>query len=91
MTGNCQVRFLEDGVGSNPTLLFDVRRERYTMDCGSIRHSIHSERPYSDVHFWQRICAKLRGQRGVKTEPDSSKSLGKWTYGEPKGEDPQGS
>jgi RNA-directed DNA polymerase len=68
-----------------------VRRERYTMDCGSIRHSIHSERPYSDVHFWQRICAKLRGQRGVKTEPDSSKSLGKWTYGEPKGEDPQGS
>ena len=23
MTGNCQVRFLEDGVGSNPTLLFD--------------------------------------------------------------------
>ena len=43
-----------------------VRRERYTMDCGSIRHSIHSERPYSDVHFWQRICAKLRGQRGVK-------------------------
>ena len=24
MTGNCQVRFLEDGVGSNPTLLFDI-------------------------------------------------------------------
>ena len=24
MTGNCQVRFLEDGVGSNPTLLFDL-------------------------------------------------------------------
>jgi hypothetical protein len=65
--------------------------QSYTMDCGSIRHSIHSERPYSDVHFWQRICAKLRGQRGVKTEPDSSKPLGKWTYGEPKGEDSQGS
>ena len=43
-----------------------VRRESYTMDCGTIRHSIHSECPYSDVHFWQRICAKLRGQRGVK-------------------------
>ena len=60
------------------------------MDCGTTRYSIHSECPYSDVHFWQRICAKLRGQRGVKTEPDSSKSLGKWTYGEPKGEDSQG-
>jgi len=35
-------------------------------DCGTIRHSIHSERPYPDVHLWQRICAKLRGQRGVK-------------------------
>ena len=31
-------------------------------DCGTIRHSIHSERPYPDVHLWQRICAKLRGQ-----------------------------
>jgi hypothetical protein len=40
------------------------------------------------VHLWQRICAKLRGQRGVKSEPDSFKPLGKWTYGEPKGEDP---
>ena len=36
------------------------------MDCGTTRHSIHSECPYSNVHFWQRICAKLRGQRGVK-------------------------
>jgi len=42
------------------------------------------------VHFWQRICAKLRGQRGVEFEPDSSKPLGKRTYGEPKGEDLQG-
>jgi hypothetical protein len=62
--------------------------QSYTMDCGTIRHSIHSERPYSDVHLWQRICAKLRGQRGVKSEPDSFRPLGKWTYGEPKGEDP---
>ena len=29
-----------------------VRRESYTMDCGTIRPSIHSERPYSDVHLW---------------------------------------
>ena len=43
-----------------------VRRESYTMDCGTTRHSIHSECPYSDVHLWQQICAKLRGQRGVK-------------------------
>ena len=68
-----------------------VRRESYTLDCGTARHSIHSERLYSDVHLWQRICAKLRGQRGVKFEPDSSKPPGKRTYGEPKGEDPQGS
>ena len=38
----------------------------YTKDCGTTRPSIHSECPYSNVHFWQRICAKLRGQRGVK-------------------------
>src|SRR5665647_1366195 len=38
----------------------------YAVDCGITRHSIHSECPYSNVHFWQRICAKLRGQRGVK-------------------------
>jgi len=38
----------------------------YTMDCGTTRSSIHSECPYSNVHFWQRICAKLRWQRGVK-------------------------
>ena len=31
-----------------------------------IRHSIHSECLYSDVHLWQRICAKLRGQRGTR-------------------------
>jgi hypothetical protein len=43
-----------------------VRRESYTVDCGTNRHSIHSECPYSDVHLWQQICAKLRGQRGVK-------------------------
>ena len=35
-------------------------------DCGTTRSSIHSECPYSNVHFWQRIYAKLRGQRGVK-------------------------
>jgi IstB-like ATP binding protein len=43
-----------------------VRRESYTVDCGTTRHSIHSECPYSDVHLWQQICAKLRGQRGVR-------------------------
>ena len=32
----------------------------------SIRHSIHSERLYSDVHLWQRVCAKLRGQCGAR-------------------------
>jgi hypothetical protein len=67
-----------------------VRRESYTVDCGTTRHSIHSECLYSDVHLWQRICAKLREQRGVKFEPDNSKPPGKRTYGEPKGEDLQG-
>jgi len=31
-----------------------------------IRHSIHSECLYSDVHLWQRICTELRGQRGAR-------------------------
>jgi hypothetical protein len=65
--------FYQNGIPQSGT----VRRESYTLDCGTARHSIHSERLYSDVHLWQWICAKLRGQCGVKIEPDSSKPLGK--------------
>jgi RNA-directed DNA polymerase len=43
-----------------------VRRAKLYHGLRIIRHSIHSECLYSDVHLWQRTCAKLRGQRGVK-------------------------
>jgi len=41
------------------------------------RPSLHSECPYSDVHFWQRICAELREQSGVRMNLTTPNCQGK--------------
>ncbi|MDO9033815.1 MAG: tetratricopeptide repeat protein [Methanoregula sp.] len=43
-----------------------VRREVISWIAVQIRHSIHTECPYHDVHVWQRICSKLVGQCEIK-------------------------
>jgi RNA-directed DNA polymerase len=51
MTGNCQVRFLEDGVGSNPSLLFDIYPTLANMTLDGIEKLLHEHFPKMKVHF----------------------------------------
>ena len=51
MTGNCQVRFLEDGVGSNPTLLFDISPLLANMTLDGIEKLLHEHFLKMKVHL----------------------------------------
>ena len=90
-------------LGVDESGLSEQEATRRLQEYGPVRraklyHGLRYNPPFYPFRMSLLWCASLatdlcKAQRTTrcKTEPDSSKPLGKWTYGEPKGEDPSGS